>query len=96
MRDGIIILAVKSLSFNVLNKMLPLKTRGSIFHNALIISSLPASLRERPAASLRDRDVTQLLLPRFGNWVKEGEKAGAGGDVSWMEVRGTLTMHKEN
>ena len=41
-------------------------------------------------------DVTQLLLPRFGNWVKEGEKAGAGGDVSWMEVRGTLTMHKEN
>ena len=41
-------------------------------------------------------DVTQLLLPHFGNWVKEGEKVGAGGDVSWMEVRGTLTMHKEN
>ena len=40
-------------------------------------------------------DLTQLLLPHFGNWMKEGEKAGAGGDASWMEVRGTLTMSKE-
>ena len=41
-------------------------------------------------------DVTQLLLPHFGNWVKEAEKSGPGGDVSWKEIRGTLIMHKEN
>ena len=41
-------------------------------------------------------DVTQLLLPHFGNWVKEAEKSGPGGDISWKEIRGTLTMHKEN
>lgn len=40
-------------------------------------------------------DLTQLLLPHFGNWMKEAEKAGMGGDTSWMEIRGTLTMHKE-
>ena len=41
-------------------------------------------------------DLTQLLLPHFGNWMKEAEKAGMGGDISWKEIRGTLTMHKEN
>lgn len=40
-------------------------------------------------------DLTQLLLPHFGNWMKEAEKAGMGGDTSWKEIRGTLTMHKE-
>ena len=40
-------------------------------------------------------DLTQLLLPHFGNWLKEAEKAGMGGDISWKEIRGTLTMSKE-
>ena len=40
-------------------------------------------------------DVTQLLLPHFGNWVKEAEKSGPGGDISWKHISGSLTMHKE-
>ena len=41
-------------------------------------------------------DVTQLLLPHYGNLAKEAEKTGPGGDVSWKELNGTLTLHKEN
>ena len=40
-------------------------------------------------------DVTQLLLPHEGNLLKEAEKAGSSGDVSWKEIHGTLTLHKE-
>lgn len=40
-------------------------------------------------------DLTQLILPHFGNWMKEAEKAGPGGDISWKEIRGTLTLQKE-
>lgn len=41
-------------------------------------------------------DVTQLLLPHYSNVAKEAEKSGPGGDVSWREINGTLTLNKEN
>ncbi len=41
-------------------------------------------------------DLTQLLLPHFGNVLKEAEKAGEGGDISWKEIHGTLNLQKEN
>ncbi|MBO4466079.1 MAG: hypothetical protein J5748_05320 [Bacteroidales bacterium] len=40
-------------------------------------------------------DLTQLILPHFGNWIEEGKKAGPGGDTSWMKISGTLTLRKE-
>ncbi|MBP5635908.1 MAG: hypothetical protein J6X25_00095 [Bacteroidales bacterium] len=40
-------------------------------------------------------DLTQMLLPHFGNWLEEGEKSGPGGNLSWMEIHGTLTLSKE-
>ena len=41
-------------------------------------------------------DLTQLLLPHFGNWIKEGERSGLGGDLSWQVLSGTLNLSKEN
>lgn len=41
-------------------------------------------------------DLTQLILPHAGNWMKEAEKSGPGGDVSWKHISGSLTLHKEN
>ena len=40
-------------------------------------------------------DVTLLLQSHFGNWMKEAEKSGYNGDVSWKQLRGTLTLSKE-
>ena len=41
-------------------------------------------------------DLTQLLSPHFGNWIKEGERSGPGGDLSWQVLSGTLNLSKEN
>lgn len=41
-------------------------------------------------------DLTQLLSPHFGNWIKEGERSGPGGDLSWVVLSGTLNLSKEN
>ena len=40
-------------------------------------------------------DLTQMLLPHFGNDLEEIKKSGPTGDVSWKEIRGTLTLQKE-
>ncbi|MBR3500891.1 MAG: hypothetical protein IKO04_05770, partial [Bacteroidales bacterium] len=40
-------------------------------------------------------DLTQMLLPKFGNTYKELMKSGSNVDISWKEVRWTLTMKQE-
>jgi hypothetical protein len=40
-------------------------------------------------------DLTQMLLPKLGNDYEEFKKSGYGGDISWKEVRWTLTMKQE-
>ena len=40
-------------------------------------------------------DLTQMLLPKWGNQLKEVERSGENVDVSWKHISGSLTMHKE-
>lgn len=41
-------------------------------------------------------DLTQMLLPKWGNQLKEVERSGENVDVSWKHISGSLTLHKEN
>lgn len=41
-------------------------------------------------------DLTQMLLPKWGNQLKEVERSGQNMDVSWKHISGSLTLHKEN
>ena len=41
-------------------------------------------------------DFTQMLLPKWGNQLKEVERSGENVDVSWKHISGSLTLHKEN
>ena len=41
-------------------------------------------------------DFTQMLLPKWGNQLKEVERSGQNMDVSWKHISGSLTLHKEN
>ena len=41
-------------------------------------------------------DLTQMLLPKWGNELKEVERSGENMDVSWKHISGSLTLHKEN
>jgi len=40
-------------------------------------------------------DLTQMLLPKWGNQLKEVERSGENVDASWKHISGSLTLHKE-
>ena len=53
-----------------------------------------AYLKDHPVIVVPD--LTQMLLPKWGNELKEVERSGENMDVSWKHISGSLTLHKEN
>ena len=96
LRDGL--KALEELGSMDLPDIKPVNTEGL---GTTAYTPQQAAAKEAQVAYIKEHhclvipDVTLLLQSHFGNWMAEAEKSGPNGDLSWKQLRGTLTLSKE-